>query len=1620
MAQPPEYLRQFNFQNYQEETPDKPLPGDEHDGEYNTIKVTLDAIAHNLALIQRDDGQLMNESVGREQLQENIMLGFNAPEPWVTNHDYTTLDTVFESGKFYLCEIAHHSGIFATDLAAGRWKLIADMTGVIVTETDLSAAETGVVAAATTLIGASATFRCLINGSTAITAFDAVPNLVRFLRFSNPVKIHHNDGSLILPGGYDIDALVGDQAIFVSDGVGNWRLLHFQRADGAPPGGFVSVEGEEGAIYPAFPVGTTERYGVFANGFTHVCTRSNVDPNKRILTASVPGAFLRLQASLASNMKPKVWGPGINNSSVFGSLIVAVAANGNSLTMANDAASSGTGNCCFGTDYASDFPERIEAIRVNSVNPDITIIWPPGNFSTSLNLDSEWSGTERNPARMHFLGTDFYGIIHFTDGVSHIVWSGTVGCFDRFGVANTLRAGPATLLNPSVPGVFTPIQATVNTYEFTSGIPGLFDKWPIGAMVNGWTSGGDSHATIRRNRGKIVSKRPDGSAITLDSPALVSELITISGHSNNVEVGTVFCKDEVGANYANPGRSGRGMHIVQICDFRFDRLIVENCEQTLPAQSTLAAVWIEQGQYGRGFRGNEIWVQNARTHAVYLTGLDTNIGKIRVDGSCTNGINPPTSPPVYLGDDGIQQSSKGTGIWFWGASGWIGEIEVRQKNDDPSGSYQRAIFFDQTGRTEIRYNEDDILKIDYVHVRAGSPTTGAGAGVHFGESAPVDAGAVFTSTIRVSIDTMTVVLPEGWFMPLPTTPLVSMAPTSKEGYIQIGVLNFANPQTYLPLKIIGAGSVADKRTIDVGVMNVYDFVDTGSVISAIGSGSGEIRLKFGDINVEYNSPSSYTASAFCHFAFIQHLHIASMRFNSVGIVGSQVLRVEDSMDVIVEHVRTRRIRGNARVGVLSFARNTKVHVADVDLESEFAAGSVGVGTAIQLDTGFHGDYAFEGISVSKFEWGIKAEAGATFFPTLGLSNSRQQGVTFPTNLTTAEAAVFNQNYLVVSTAVVVDTSLDNLRVVPDARFSSFVPLKIFSVPGPLQAVHNWNPEAHFDQTFNLYMGARNTHYQPAPGDLFVGPNGSDSNSGSNARDPKKTVTAALAAIGNGASMTVWVLPGHYEQVINHKHSSNEIFGTHPRPAKVKAIEGMGSVYFYGPDKQPWDLTWTADVIAGSTDVYSAIPTGAAGGSSAPASGTVNMVLYRYIDPATGLYEYVPLVPYATKADLVSAGLQGHGWAQDIVAAPGFQTVYIRYKGIDVHVNRMSFVFIYLAGPYTTLESTRLYFKDLIFVGWHGILMSCEDFTSTAVQRPVTFFTNCHSRYGISLPFRCTGGDMYMTNCQSLDAVLADGISYGTPILSSVTITVGVAGAAEVTSTAPHTLFEGARIQFESAEAPPAGSGIFGTIPSPLAFRTGLYYARLIAGQPTKFNLSSTPTGALITVAGPSTPAVNASIDSFAARGLEVDCVSSNAGASMTRARVVGLTGPNLTLNGSSMHEGGTIIRVNGRYENNGGPNVADANFAGMTCWSWMVGCWIGDPWVRWASSGTAPYDIEAYMTTGHAWVDTTYSGGMFAKYGLNIYTSMDPSPVVKAYRTNFTGQTAAVVGTVLPYVPATP
>lgn len=128
MTQPAARTRLYNYTEYATANPGAPYNAAQHDAEANADIATINQLCTNIGLIQRDDGQLKNQSVHQDAFSTAalalIASDFTPRSLWLTATAYVVGDMVQQSTSSYVCSIAHTSGTFNTDLAAGRWIIL--------------------------------------------------------------------------------------------------------------------------------------------------------------------------------------------------------------------------------------------------------------------------------------------------------------------------------------------------------------------------------------------------------------------------------------------------------------------------------------------------------------------------------------------------------------------------------------------------------------------------------------------------------------------------------------------------------------------------------------------------------------------------------------------------------------------------------------------------------------------------------------------------------------------------------------------------------------------------------------------------------------------------------------------------------------------------------------------------------------------------------------------------------------------------------------------------------------------------------------------------------------------------------------------------------------------------------------------------------------------------------------------------------------------------------------------------------------------------------------------------------------------------------------------------------
>lgn len=139
MSQPTPYDRsQLNgetyFTDWTTAHPTTPQQGNKIDQELNAIALTLAEVLANLELIQRDDGEIANDSIGLDQLKDEVETGIGTPAAWVTGTDYVRLNSVIVNAIWYWATTSHTAAaLFATDLSAGYWETIFNFVSVVET-----------------------------------------------------------------------------------------------------------------------------------------------------------------------------------------------------------------------------------------------------------------------------------------------------------------------------------------------------------------------------------------------------------------------------------------------------------------------------------------------------------------------------------------------------------------------------------------------------------------------------------------------------------------------------------------------------------------------------------------------------------------------------------------------------------------------------------------------------------------------------------------------------------------------------------------------------------------------------------------------------------------------------------------------------------------------------------------------------------------------------------------------------------------------------------------------------------------------------------------------------------------------------------------------------------------------------------------------------------------------------------------------------------------------------------------------------------------------------------------------------------------------------------------------
>ncbi|OSJ12257.1 hypothetical protein BST63_28455 [Bradyrhizobium canariense] len=128
MSYPTKYTRQYDFVSYQNANPARPLPADKVNADLNQVALSLRETIDFLKTSIRADGALMNGAIGYDQLSPALQSAGIAPaDAWAASKDYVVGNSVVSGASLYRCIVSHTSGVFANDLAHGKWLFVADI-----------------------------------------------------------------------------------------------------------------------------------------------------------------------------------------------------------------------------------------------------------------------------------------------------------------------------------------------------------------------------------------------------------------------------------------------------------------------------------------------------------------------------------------------------------------------------------------------------------------------------------------------------------------------------------------------------------------------------------------------------------------------------------------------------------------------------------------------------------------------------------------------------------------------------------------------------------------------------------------------------------------------------------------------------------------------------------------------------------------------------------------------------------------------------------------------------------------------------------------------------------------------------------------------------------------------------------------------------------------------------------------------------------------------------------------------------------------------------------------------------------------------------------------------------
>src|SRR5258707_12419004 len=126
MAYPSLYGITYSYSNFQQAQGNSAFPGTQIDADLAGLQTTIQNVDTFMQSVMRSDGALNNGIVTFDSLAPSLQLaGLTVATAWATATAYLLGNPVSINSNLYRCLIPHTSGVFATDLAAGKWLFVS-------------------------------------------------------------------------------------------------------------------------------------------------------------------------------------------------------------------------------------------------------------------------------------------------------------------------------------------------------------------------------------------------------------------------------------------------------------------------------------------------------------------------------------------------------------------------------------------------------------------------------------------------------------------------------------------------------------------------------------------------------------------------------------------------------------------------------------------------------------------------------------------------------------------------------------------------------------------------------------------------------------------------------------------------------------------------------------------------------------------------------------------------------------------------------------------------------------------------------------------------------------------------------------------------------------------------------------------------------------------------------------------------------------------------------------------------------------------------------------------------------------------------------------------------------